>query len=175
MFWTGDGRDVIRSAWYATDETAPTLILLSNSYLLCELPDSDDPAEKEAALARQAAGLTREGASALFFQIDAAEGGLVGDFELGTPEDARQMVATWWHVDEAVVQARSGIVVSYEAGSTTGDFEYVPAVDQPGTLTIEEDDHQMRGEFELDAIDVSGRFVARRCSPDASLFTSLAI
>lgn len=175
VFWTEQGRDPIRSAWYAADDSTPTLVLLSNSTLLCELPESDDPAEIQAALARQAAGLTREGASVLFFQIDAAQGDLVGDYELGSPVDARQMVATWWHVNEAVVEARSGIVVTYAAGAATGDLEYVPAVSLPGTLTIEEDDGQLHGSFELDTIDVSGRFVATGCSPDASLFNSLAI
>ena len=173
--WTEQGRDVVRAAWYAADDRAPTLLLLSNSYLACELSESDDPAEVQAALARQAAGLTREGASVLFFQLDAAQGDLVGDYELGAPDELRPMAATWWHVNEAVVEARSGIVVSYTSGTATGDLEYVPDVSVPGTLSIDEDDGQLHGDFELGSIDVSGRFVATGCSPDASLFTTLAL
>lgn len=173
-----EGREPLRAAWYAPQGAgSPTLLLLSNSYLLCELPELEDPAEVEALLARQQAGFAREGAAVLFFELDAEAGDLVGVYDVDTtPEDAdaRRMAVTWWHVVEAVVEARDGVIVSYAAGSTLGDFEYVPLVPEPATLEIAREEDGVEGSFEIGSLDLSGSFTAAACAPDASLFAALA-
>ncbi len=173
---SSEGREPLRAAWYAASEEAPTLLLLSNSSLLCELPESDDPAEIEAVLARQQAGLTREGAKLLYLELDAAQGDLVGSYDVapdGEDASVRSMRAVWWQVVEAKVEAREGIVVAYEPGGELGDVEYVPRVGDPATLEILAEDGLVSGRFDLGSLDISGRFEATACAPDASLFATL--
>lgn len=173
-----DGREPLRTALYTASEGAPTSLLLSNSALLCELPDEDDPADVEAALARQQAGVTREGASLLYVELEAREGDLVGSYDVAPDVDlpeVRRMSVTWWHVVEAVVESREGVVISYAPGDEEGDLEYVSRLGSPATLEISADEDRLVGSFDLGVIDVSGRFEASYCSPDASLYAMLGI
>ncbi len=173
---TEDGQEPLRSAWFSAAEEAPTLLLLSNSSLLCELPESDDPAEIEAELTRQEAGLTREGAQALYLELEATQGDLVGDYAIEPEVDdvgVRELRASWWTVKEAEVEAREGIVVSYTPGDALGDLEYVPAVPGPGSVAITQEEERLEGSFDLSALDLSGRFSAAPCARDSDLFSAL--
>ena len=173
---TEEGQEPLRAAWFSVGDEAPTLLLLSNSSLLCELPESEDPAELEAALTRQEAGLTREGAKALYMELEATEGDLVGHYEIEPEVDdqaVRELRASWWTVHEAEVEAREGIVVSYSPGDALGDLEYIPAVPAPGSLTITEEGELLVGSFDLSSLDLSGRFEASACARDDDLFATL--
>lgn len=179
---TRDGREPLRAAWFGEVEgelAEPSLtVLLSNSDLLCELPDTEDPGELDEALSRQAAGFYREGAKVLMFNLASTEPGWTGTYALtdaseGLERPARTASAIWWEVVEAEVETQDGILVSYTPGDAPGDYVFVPRVPTPGTVEVTSDESLLTGEFILDGLDISGSFEADPCDADAALFASL--
>ena len=180
---TREGSEPLRSAWYAevTGEAGASslYVLAANSDLLCELPDSDDPAVVDEALVRQSAGFYREGAKVLYGVFTDATGeGWPGTYEIADATSAgerpdREVALTWWSVVEAEVQAQDGVVVSYSPGDSPGDYSFVPRAPPPGEFTLTEDEHGLAVEFEVSSLDLSGRFEASSCDPDSALFASL--
>lgn len=178
-----EGREPIRSAFYATDANSDSaLVLLSNSYVSCDLPETDDADEMELALVQQSAALYREGASLLLFELLVGEDALPGTYRLNDGSDdpdedvpeTRGFNAAWWHVNEAVVEARDGLIVSYSPGTSAGDFEFLPFVPSPGEVVITDADDRLKGEFAIDSLDLSGRFEAEPCEINSYLYTNLA-
>ena len=176
-----DGREPLRAAWFGVvDQVQPlanVTVLLSNSDLLCEVPDSTDPGEIEEALTRQAAGLYREGAEVLMFSLYSEEEDWEGAYEIseGGARPDRDVAVTWWHVIEAVVESQNGVLVSYTPGDAPGDYVFVPRVPSPGSIEVLKTDDTLTGSFVLDSLDLSGSFEASPCDADSALFASLGV
>lgn len=194
-----DGSEPVRSAWYtkpSVDNADLTLVLVSNSDIYCDLPESEDPGEQEAALVRQSAAFSREGTAIVLFllYLDPALSAL-GSYEVtgdasptslpfaerGAPDllaafNGRAAGASWLTIREAAVEEEDGLAVSYEPGSSPGDVIYVPQVQGPGKVTVTGlENDTFAATFQLDVVDVSGRFEAAYCGEDSDLYTSLSL
>lgn len=177
-----EGREPLRSAWFAAVEddqpVSSMTVLLSNSDLACELPETVDPGEVEEALSVQAAGLYREGAAVLLFNLYSAAAEWSGAYEIaeggdGGPRPDRTVAVTWWKVVEAEVESQDGVVVSYTPGDAPGDYVFVPRVPSPGSIEVALGEDALTGSFVLDSLDLSGGFEAAPCDADSALFASL--
>jgi hypothetical protein len=71
--------------------------------------------------------------------------------------------ATYLGVNEAVLSDDNGLERFYLPGSNPGDCELVIDVPAPGDVRITSAATHLRGDFALDAVDVSGRFDAKEC------------
>lgn len=184
---TRDGREPLRSAWYGAAPSSTGLatlyVLASNSDLLCELPETEDPGALDEALVRQSAGLYREGARVLMATLSSTAEGWSGAYEIvdtGDPGEAvqRQAALTWWEVVEAEVESEEGVIISYTPGDAPGDYLFVPRVPAPGSFSVTVDEAgvgeaTLSAEFDVGSLDLAGRFDAAPCDPDSSLFASL--
>lgn len=180
-----EGSDPVRSAYVTTYELegggTEVLGIIANSYLLCSLPDSDDPAVLQQALVQQAAAVSREGARVLVFTLYPSDDSWLDTYEIyagaapGRPWDLQGVAgAAWWAILEAVVEEDDGLSVSYTSAAEPGSFVFNPAVEGPGEIEVTGwDETTLDLNFNLDTIDVSGRASATACDPDAALFTGL--
>lgn len=177
--WSGP----LHTALYITESTEdPSVekatVLLANSYLECSLPASEDPSELQRAIVTRYAAVTREDARLVVLTLYAFAGSA---FE--TDYDVDAAAGTWYAtvtrgsagasylaVNEATVDDEDGFAVLYEPGDNPGDYVLNLAVEAPGEVEVGASGEDLRGDFHLEAIDVSGRFRAERCADDADLF-----
>lgn len=178
--WSGS----LHTALYITEasdepEVAVATVLLANSYLDCDLPPATDPAELQRAVINRYAAVTREDARlvvltlyatqttgfAVRYALSATPGALYASLSEGSAG------ASYLAVNESEVEDEDGFSVLYEPADGAGDYQLELAVAEPGEVIVEKErEDQLHGEFQLDALDVSGRFRAERCPDDADLF-----
>lgn len=187
-----DGVEQLRTAVYLPSETEDpqvreALVVLSNSPLPCELPETDDPAEQDEALARLAAGVTREGARLIILSLyqflpSGADQDWAGDYAIREAVDSSMATATegvasalYWFVREAAVSDRDGLAISYSYGNSDLDRVFVPEVPEPGEIVLRPGADRLRGSFRFESIDVSGHFDAEACEEGADLFVLLGL
>lgn len=189
---TPEGSDSLRAALFTVSPSSDpsvdrAVLILANSPLDCDLPDSENPADIEAGESELVSAFTREGARVVIFEMYHLAG---ADWTMSFPllADAGPYAASglqgasealYWAVYEAVVEEKEGLVVSYAPGDGPRDVLYVDPVDEPGEVAVtrdladEEDD--LIGTFRLDTLDVSGRFRATRCADDSDVFVLLGL
>ncbi len=172
---TERGSDRVRTAFHIDTElygAEATAVVLSNSHFPCALPTVPDPdaitqAEREYYMA-----WNREGSVVLAFVLFEWEGGdQTGSYpvsEAASPYgldeiDPRVALAAYHAVWEAEVSEEDGLYREYEPVIE----EYAMPVEAPGSVDLEVDDDRLLGSFNLDSLDVSGRFVTEAC-PDGS-------
>lgn len=191
---TPEGSDSLRSALYTVSpssdpEVDRSVVILANSPLDCDLPDSENPADIEAGESELVSAFTREGARVVIFEMyHLSSASWTVDFPVTT--DAGTYAASgiqgaasalYWAVYESVVEDKEGLSVTYAPGDGPRDVLYVDPVDEPGEVTLtreieeEDEDDDMVGTFRLESLDVSGRFRATRCADDADVFVLLGL
>jgi hypothetical protein len=181
---TDRGREPIRSAFYAQEaDDSYAAVLLLNSDVQCELPDTDDPAELEAVLASWYVALYREGALAVSIRLYPPEtGGFEASYVVSSEAGAAEATGTEGSAEvdvrevfEAAVDDADGISRTYEIADAEGAAYLVDDADS-GEVVIERLERgRMQGRFLLDVEHVSGRFEAERCDVDSDLFTGTGL
>lgn len=188
-FHAPDGPEPVRSAvWFDVngmngieDPRVPreALLLLLNSTVPCEVPDTEDDPRTgtvdEAAAAEQywqaqvGSAFTREGALAVALGLFTYEGDWEGRYDIDATalSDAVTLLGgtsrvgygAWYRVDESVVEDSDGVYFTY----TPVDFAYDPAVAAPAWINVSERDDTLVGNFSFTPTELSGSFRAEPC------------
>lgn len=178
-----DGDDVLRTALVqeSTDGGLPHLtVLLSTSYLPCDLPTDPDPTVQTQALLELSTALCREGAEHVLLELWRGDGiDWIGDYDgrsdataLDVSGDRLRLAdGSWYGIDEAGLASVRDFVRTY--GVYPDGAHRHDHIGDDGSIEIRERDGT-RGRFDFPAVGLSGRFDAEICEPGATLFALLA-
>lgn len=152
------------------------LIVLLNSTLPCDVTvDTSDPEEAQQAWLDLGAALFRENARVVYLRAYRlyTRDSWLGHYPLyNEPVDTHlegtnpyAVQAFYVGVNEAKVDESEGLYRTYQP--TDVDIGWVNG---PGELRVSGEGDTLRGEFNFPGIDLSGRFRAKPCSDEASIF-----
>jgi hypothetical protein len=181
---TAAGSQPVLSAWYRSGDDGDRErmdVFLSTSQVDCRIdpPDSNDPEEILEHQDELTQAFLREGARAALlrlyrYRVDDWRGHFpLSEQSVGAElDDLNPYVcqAAWYAVNEAAVEDQDGLEVTYELV----DVEYAASVPEPGFAEVRVSAEQVVGSFQLDAYDVSGKWRAKPCAGNDTIFEYMA-